>query len=390
MSVCLKVIEDSSHRGSGIYYKDANGEIQTYNSDGVGCLLSIPHALIKDSIPTLPDPGDYGVLSINIHEENMADQEAILKRLIRKIEAEENVKVLGVRPVATNPSVIQHNSQYAVNLFQIIIAPSDTTSATKTEFANTVKRIGLNREDDKRMDVFSASTQFVVYKGMLSAKAFGAYFTDFQDPRFMTKIVASHNRFSTTSKTESRAAHPWYLMVHNGEINSAKSFRDYLEDHAADIEEKCGIVVDTANKGDSGMLGYYFEVMQLYIQQLYPELNLSLKDLFFITLHPAGVTSKLLTLAKDVLELPIVEGPANLALFDEEGCLISGKDSLGLRPNYHVPHGVSSEAAHNIEGTWPSKTNEITLFNLDGSESIYKVPDALEAIAGRMLVESMV
>ena len=284
---------------------------------------------------------------------------------------------------------------YKVNLFQLIIVPkTPLSSETKSDFTETVKRIGLNREDDPRLDVFSTSTQFVVYKGMLSADAFATYFTDFKDQRYTTRIVASHNRFSTTSKTESRAAHPWYLLVHNGEINSAKSFRDYLNDHAEDILKKCNIVVDTSGKGDSGLLGYYFEVMGIYMKKLYPELKLTLKDLFFMTVHPYGKKSNLLTLAKDVLKLPIVEGPANLAAVDEDGTLITGKDNLGLRPSWKIEKagakGVSSEVAHNDGTMHPSKTHDVMLFKPDGTEEIYSVPAELENMAGRLLEKAMV
>jgi glutamate synthase domain-containing protein 2/glutamate synthase domain-containing protein 3 len=395
VSQCLETLRESSHRGSGIYYTDSKGQVKMYNSDGVGALFSIPHALIKDELPTLPDAGNYGVVVINIHEGDISQQEEILSRLRRKIESEENVEVLGIRQVGTDNSIISNDPMYKVNLFQLIIVPKTPLSPeTKSDFTETVKRIGLNREDDFRMDVFSASTQFVVYKGMLSADAFANYFTDFKDPRYTTRIVASHNRFSTTSKTESRAAHPWYLLVHNGEINSAKSFRDYLNDHAEDIEKRCNIVVDTSGKGDSGLLGYYFEVMSIYIKKLYPELNLTLKDLFFMTVRPYGKKSNLLTLAKDVLKLPIVEGPANLAAVDEDGTLITGKDNLGLRPSWKIEKagakGVSSEVAHNDGTMHPSKTHDVMLFKADGTEEIYSVSAKLEEMAGRLLKQAMV
>ncbi len=243
---------------------------------------------------------------------------------------QESVRVVGVYCVATDPSVIQHDPRFAVNLYHILVAPV-TDGSQADPLAQTVKRIGLNLEDNKDIDVFSVSTQFVVFKAMQAEEAFCSYFPLFNDPEYTTSFMLSHNRFSTTFGTNEKVAHPWYFLVHNGEIESAKAFQDYLEINRTESEATCCIVIDTTGKSDSGLLAYYLEVMQLYLPKKLG-VPVTLGDLLTMTMAQYNDPSPVVAYAKDVLGLPRVEGPASLALMGEDGTMYSAKDSLGLRP----------------------------------------------------------
>ena len=75
----------------------------------------------------------------------------------------------------------------------------------------------------------SLSTKVLVYKGMLTSIQLGQYFLDLVDERLQSAIALVHSRFSTNTFPSWDLAQPFRMLGHNGEINTIKGNRFWME-----------------------------------------------------------------------------------------------------------------------------------------------------------------
>lgn len=77
--------------------------------------------------------------------------------------------------------------------------------------------------------VVSLSTRTLVYKGMLSSVQLRYYFPDLVNPYFTSGLALVHSRFSTNTFPTWSLAQPFRLLGHNGEINTIRGNRSWME-----------------------------------------------------------------------------------------------------------------------------------------------------------------
>ena len=75
----------------------------------------------------------------------------------------------------------------------------------------------------------SFSTRVLVYKGMLMSNQLREYFLDLQDEHLQSAIALVHSRFSTNTFPSWDLAQPFRYLGHNGEINTIKGNRFWME-----------------------------------------------------------------------------------------------------------------------------------------------------------------
>lgn len=68
--------------------------------------------------------------------------------------------------------------------------------------------------------VVSLSSRTIVYKGMFLVGQLRTFYKDLQDHSYVSAIGIVHSRFSTNTNPSWERAHPYRLLVHNGEINT--------------------------------------------------------------------------------------------------------------------------------------------------------------------------
>ena len=76
--------------------------------------------------------------------------------------------------------------------------------------------------------VVSLSSRTIVYKGMFLVGELRRFFEDLQDEDYGSAIAIVHSRFSTNTNPSWMRAHPYRLMVHNGEINTIRGNVDKM------------------------------------------------------------------------------------------------------------------------------------------------------------------
>ncbi len=221
----LKVLENMRHRGA----EGADNK----TGDGAGILLQIPHEFILLQGIPVPEKGRYGTgLLFLPKDEN--DQATILSIIIEEIE-KEGLTLMHLRNVPTCPEILGEAAlANEPDIKQIFI-----TGFTETETADRKLYLIRKRIENKiRMSaipakkdfyVVSLSTKNIIYKGMLSSLQLRNYYPDLTNSYFTSGLALVHSRFSTNTFPTWGLAQPFRLLAHNGEINTIRGNRGWME-----------------------------------------------------------------------------------------------------------------------------------------------------------------
>ena len=85
------------------------------------------------------------------------------------------------------------------------------------------------RVHHKDFYIVSLSSKNIIYKGMLSSVQVREYFQDLTQPYFTSGLAIVHSRFSTNTFPAWSLAQPFRLLAHNGEINTIRGNRGWME-----------------------------------------------------------------------------------------------------------------------------------------------------------------
>ena len=221
----LKVLENMRHRGA----EGADNK----TGDGAGIMLQIPHEFILLQGIPVPEKGRYGT-GLLFLPKNEKDQAAILSIIIEEIE-KEGLTLMHLRNVPTCPEILGESAlANEPDIKQVFI-----TGFTETETAdrklylirkrieNKVRLSSIPAKDD--FYVVSLSTKSIIYKGMLSSLQLRNYYPDLTNSYFTSGLALVHSRFSTNTFPTWGLAQPFRLLAHNGEINTIRGNRGWME-----------------------------------------------------------------------------------------------------------------------------------------------------------------
>ena len=221
----LKVLENMRHRGA----EGADNK----TGDGAGIMLQIPHEFILLQGIPVPEKGRYGT-GLLFLPKNEEDQAAILSIIIEEIE-KEGLTLMHLRNVPTCPEILGEAAlANEPDIKQVFI-----TGFTETEAADRKLYLIRKRIENKvrlsaiptRNDfyVVSLSTKSIIYKGMLSSLQLRNYYPDLTNSYFTSGLALVHSRFSTNTFPTWGLAQPFRLLAHNGEINTIRGNRGWME-----------------------------------------------------------------------------------------------------------------------------------------------------------------
>ena len=221
----LKVLENMRHRGA----EGADNK----TGDGAGIMLQIPHEFILLQGIPVPEKGKYGTGLLFLPKADK-DQADILSILIEEIE-KEGLTVMHLRNVPTCPEILGETAlSTEPDIKQIFITGFTESRTADRKLYIIRKRIEnkIYRSDiPSRRDFYivSLSTQNIVYKGMLSSLQLRNYFPDLTNSYFTSGLALVHSRFSTNTFPTWALAQPFRLLAHNGEINTIRGNRGWME-----------------------------------------------------------------------------------------------------------------------------------------------------------------
>ncbi len=219
VDAALKVLENMKHRGA----EGADNK----TGDGAGILLQIPHEFILLQGIPVPEKGKYGTGLVFLPKDETKQAE-ILRVMIEEIERE-GLSLMHLRTVPVNSSILGKSAcETEPDIKQVFI-----TGASEAEnFERTlyiIRKKIERRISDKDFYIVSLSSKSIIYKGMLSSVQVREYFNDLTQPYFTSGLAIVHSRFSTNTFPTWSLAQPFRLLAHNGEINTIRGNRGWME-----------------------------------------------------------------------------------------------------------------------------------------------------------------
>ncbi|MBT2482162.1 glutamate synthase large subunit [Streptomyces sp. ISL-94] len=222
----LTVLRNLEHRG-------ATGS-EPDSGDGAGILSQVPDAFLREVAGfDLPEAGAYAVGIAFLPADGPA--QAVAVEQIEAIAAEENLTVLGWREVPVTPDLLGNGARATMPAFSQLFV-SGGTSRTESGGGSTGieldrKAFVLRKRAEREAGVYfpSLSARTIVYKGMLTTGQLEPFFPDLSDRRFASTLALVHSRFSTNTFPSWPLAHPYRFVAHNGEINTVKGNRNWME-----------------------------------------------------------------------------------------------------------------------------------------------------------------
>lgn len=215
----LRVLENMKHRGA----EGADNK----TGDGAGIMVQIPHEFILLQGIPVPEKGKYGTGLIFLPKDPK-EQEHILSIVIEEIERE-GLTLMHLRAVPVNSDILgQSARETEPDIKQVFITGAGHTENLERTLYIIRKKIE-QRVHQKDFYIVSLSSRTIIYKGMLSSTQVRTYFSDLTQPYFTSGLAIVHSRFSTNTFPTWSLAQPFRLLAHNGEINTIRGNRGWME-----------------------------------------------------------------------------------------------------------------------------------------------------------------
>lgn len=221
----LEILTNMTHRG-------AEGA-DSKTGDGAGVMIQVPRDFYLIQGYSLPPAGQFGT-GLLFLPQDIGDAEKCRHILIEIIK-EEGVNLIGFREVPRDNQVIGQLSRDAEPYIQQILLGSELSQAELESKLYIIRKRAENaiRNSDIAQKSFfyipSLSTKVLIYKGMLTSPQLREYYLDLQDERMESAIALVHSRFSTNTFPSWDLAQPFRMLGHNGEINTIKGNRFWME-----------------------------------------------------------------------------------------------------------------------------------------------------------------
>ena len=224
----LRVLENMRHRGAEVG-KDG---------DGAGIMIQIPHEFILLQGIPVPEKGKYGTGLVFLPKEEKVQQE-ILSVMIEEIERE-GLQLMHLRNVPTNPDCLGEAALGTEpSIKQVFITGvSDDKLGTFAQTLYIIRKKIEHRVSHPDFYICSLSNTNIIYKGMLSSMQVRQYFPDLTNPYLTSGLALVHSRFSTNTFPRWSLAQPFRLLCHNGEINTIRGNRGWMQARESVLSSK--------------------------------------------------------------------------------------------------------------------------------------------------------
>lgn len=328
----LRVLENMEHRGA---------ETRDKTGDGAGILVQIPHEFILLQGIPVPEKGKYGT-GLMFLPKDAKRQEEILSVVMEEVERE-GLSLMHLRNVPTNPEVLGVGArEVEPDIKQMFVVDNRSEKVDGMNFERVLYKVRKkieNRIADEDFYICSLSSKDVVYKGMLTSGQLRRYFPDLSNDYFTSGLALVHSRFSTNTFPKWKLAQPFRLLCHNGEINTVRGNRGWMQARESvlsspalgDVKEIRPILQE--DMSDSASLDNVFEFLVMSGLSL-PQAMAILVPESFNDKNPISEDLKAFYEYHSILMEPW-DGPA--ALMFSDGRYAGGMlDRNGLRPSRYT------------------------------------------------------
>jgi glutamate synthase (NADPH/NADH) large chain len=224
-----------------------------YNTgDGAGIMIQIPDELYRRVLDfELPPAGHYATGLVFLPNDPRARARA--GKILEKYAVAEGGEILGWRDVPVRPDGLGASAEEArPYIRQVFLAAhrlaespagraGEPLTGLELERAAFCIRKQAERETSQRgigAYLPSLSSRTITYKGMLTPDQLPVFFPDLTDERTASAIALVHSRFSTNTFPSWPLAHPYRFIAHNGEINTIRGNRNWMQAREALLRSK--------------------------------------------------------------------------------------------------------------------------------------------------------
>lgn len=333
----LEVLLNMDHRGA-ISADNSSG-------DGAGMLLQIPHEFITEELKMpVGEPGKYGTGLIFLPKDER-EADLCIEVLTKHIQAE-GLTLVGYRDVPvdqTAPGEIAKRTEPAIKQVFVRANLEKDTLERKLYVVRKLAEKEIRESSLIYKNSFyqpSFSAKVIVYKGMFTPAQLRDYYIDFKNSKFKSAIALVHSRFSTNTFPTWDLAQPFRIVAHNGEINTIKGNRLWMQAREAlmkseifgdDLKKLLPII--EKDKSDSASFDNVLEFLHMTGRTLPHSLCMMIPE-SFNEKNPIPDSLKAFYEYHSTIMEPW-DGPASMVFSD--GRYIGGTlDRNGLRPSRYI------------------------------------------------------
>ncbi|MEV4726974.1 glutamate synthase large subunit [Micromonospora humida] len=223
-------------------HRGARGAEQN-TGDGAGIMIQVPDAFLRAVVDfPLPPAGQYATGLVFLPDDDGGEARA--RQVVEKYALVEGAEVLGWRDVPTDPSGLGETALAAMpRIRQLFLAARRLTDTPAGPAGSPLSGIDLDRvafcvrkqaereTAERGVTAYfpSLSARTMTWKGMLTPDQLPEYFPELTDERVDSAIALVHSRFSTNTFPSWPLAHPYRFIAHNGEINTIRGNRNWMQ-----------------------------------------------------------------------------------------------------------------------------------------------------------------
>ena len=225
----LTALRNLEHRGASGAEPDSG--------DGAGILFQVPDRYLRESVDfELPAAGHYAVGIGFLPVDEVAS--GVVRDGVAAIAAQEGLRVLGWREVPTDPSLVGATARSVMPSFWQLFVAAERGDVAGLELDRRAFPLRKRVEHELGVYFASLSARTIVYKGMLTTGQLEPFYPELSDPRLESALALVHSRFSTNTFPSWPLAHPYRYISHNGEINTVRGNRNWMQAREAMLTSK--------------------------------------------------------------------------------------------------------------------------------------------------------
>ncbi|MCU1687119.1 MAG: glutamate synthase large subunit [Amycolatopsis sp.] len=230
VSKALVALRNLEHRGARGAEPDTG--------DGAGILIQVPDEFYREVVDfALPEAGHYAVGTAFLPVDEKKRGRAMTT--IERIAAEEDMQVLGWRELPVHAEHVGPTAATTMPHFTQLFLSGRRNNRDGLALERAAFCVRKRAEHELvAEDVYfpSLSSRTIVYKGMLTEPQVEKFFDDLTDERVTSAIGLVHSRFSTNTFPSWPLAHPYRYVAHNGEINTLRGNRNWMDARESMLE----------------------------------------------------------------------------------------------------------------------------------------------------------
>ncbi|MCX8278209.1 MAG: glutamate synthase large subunit [Dehalococcoidia bacterium] len=275
----LEVLVNLDHRGA------AGADPLT--GDGAGITIQMPDAFMRkvtsEAGIELPAARRYGVAMTFLPVED--ELNAAARDHLESSATSNGLKVLGWRDVPVDPDSAGYTARSIMPKFaQLFVEAPDgvedddlerlmylARKSTEKNFVGDESDPEIKKALLREFYVCSWSARTLIYKGMLLTHQLGEFYLDLKDESMVSAFGLVHSRFSTNTLGSWKLAHPYRMLAHNGEINTVRGNRNWMQARERSIDspffgdkiDQLTPICEADDASDTASLDNVFELLRM-------------------------------------------------------------------------------------------------------------------------------